>query len=393
MKGEHMAVKYLYELTNRIGCNLYEALRDQDFDRVIEQETEHYVGQSKVGGELRESFIDWLERYLSARDWRAIRGVGCDDLSKWLMENPVPDREEDLRKRYAEKEIEFLTTAQTKAASGSYLPLLWDHIDPNDDADVALGFGLITYPPVDESGRYIQSGNSRHLPADIANRIKALTEEANALPRRTGRGVGSPDPKDDLDRAIDEKIASLYREASCLSEKTVLSLIRIEGFYCGIHGGTVKYETPILRSEMLACPSCNHPVCPSCANCYEKDPSTVEEARAYLASCDDVSGMAYCGHCGDWGVAWMLRFLRLRRCPIPPEFENYQPTPRSARFVATRTVAALPDRDLILASVSKAFAQGTSGIIHYPHPTGEIWGIPERHPEGWRVTICYPNER
>ena len=103
--------------------------------------------------------------------------------------------------------------------------------------------------------------------------------------------------------------------------------------------------------------------------------------------------MAYCGQCGDWGVEWMLRFLRLKRCPIPPEYESYKPAPRSVRIVATSTVAALPDSRRILESVSRSFAKGISGIIHYPHSTGEIWGIPERHTEGWIVTLCYPEER
>ena len=251
-----MEVKFRYELTNRTGCSLYQALREEDFDGIIEGESEYYREQSKVGCERREPFVEWLEGYLPARDWREIKeSVGCDDFARWLLENPVPGREEDLRRTYAEKEIEFLTTTQTKTKSGVHLPLLWDHVDPSDDADVALGFGLITYPPVDESGQYIQTGNDRHLPADIANRIKAWMDQANELAKKTGRGAGSPDPKDDLDRAIDEKVASLYREAACLSKTTVLSLIRIEGFYCGIHGGEVKVERPIPRSEILACPS------------------------------------------------------------------------------------------------------------------------------------------
>jgi hypothetical protein len=378
----------------RLGCNLYDALREEDFDRIIERETEYYIEQVKVGGERRQPFVEWLEGHLSAQDWREIKeGIGCDDLLTWLLESPVPEREEDLRSKYAEEEIAFLTTTLTKTKSGIHLPLLWDHVDPGDDADVALGFGLISFPPVDDNGQYIRSGNDRHLPADIANRIKALTDEANELAQKTGRGVGSPDPKDDLDRAIDEKVASLYREAARLEKEAALSLIRMEGFYCRIHGEEVRFEKPIPKSDVIACPSCNHPVCPDCANCYEKDPATIEEARAYLASCDEVAGMAYCGHCGDWGVEWMLRFLRLKCCPIPPEYENYKPAPRSVRFVATSTVAALPDCHLILESVSRSFAKGISGIIHYPHSTGEIWGVPERHPEGWIVTLCYPEER
>ena len=389
-----MGVKFRYELTGRMGGSLYEALRVEDFDRIIERETEYYIAQSKTGGERRLSFVEWLQGHLPAREWREMKEeIECDDLAKWLLENPVPDRDEDLRNGYAEEEVEFLTTTRTKSASGVDRPLLWDHINPGDDAEVALGFGLIEYPPVDGRGRYIQSGDSRRLPAEIANRIKASMEGANVLARKTGRGAGAPQTKDDLERAIDEKITFLYREAAGLEKEAALSLIRLEGFYCGIHGGEVRFARPIPGSEILACPSCHHPVCPFCANCYEKDPATIAEAKAYLASCDEASGMAFCGHCGDWGVEWMLRFLRLKKCPIPPEYENYKPAPRSVRFVATSRVASLPDCSRILESVSRTFAKGISGIIHYPHSTGEIWGIPERHPEGWIVTLCYPEER
>ena len=49
-----MEVKFRYELTNRMGCNLYEALREEDFDRIIEGETEYYREQSQVGCEIRK---------------------------------------------------------------------------------------------------------------------------------------------------------------------------------------------------------------------------------------------------------------------------------------------------------------------------------------------------
>ncbi|WDT82720.1 MAG: hypothetical protein MPW14_25365 (plasmid) [Candidatus Manganitrophus sp.] len=58
-------VRYLYELTDRMGAQLYEALREEDFDEVIEREYEYYLTQASVGGESREAFIDWLLQELS----------------------------------------------------------------------------------------------------------------------------------------------------------------------------------------------------------------------------------------------------------------------------------------------------------------------------------------
>ena len=103
--------------------------------------------------------------------------------------------------------------------------------------------------------------------------------------------------------------------------------------------------------------------------------------------------MAYCGNCGDWSEEFMLRFLNLVRCPIPPEYQDRKSEPRKATYLATQTVAALPDVDEIMSKVKKKFDKGTTGIIKIFHPTGEIWGFPERHPEGWVVTVLYPEER
>jgi hypothetical protein len=312
-------IRYLYEFTGCMGSTLYAALREKDFNRVIEQETRYSIEQSITGGDFRDAFVAWLEGHLSAREWREMKEkAGCHDLKTWLLTHPVPDREESLRGRFTEEEIRFLTDTWTKTPTGDHIPLLWDHIDPRDDAAVALAFGLVR------------------------------------------------DPKTE---------------------------IRVMGFYCEIHGNLVKYEEPVVHAEVPICPSCEHPICPLCANTYEKDPATIEEARAYLSSCDDPAGMAYCGQCGDWSVEWMLRFLQLKKCPIPSEYLNPAPPPRPAQFVATCTVAALPDLSRIMAGVKEKFDKGRSGIIHCPHPGGEVWGIPERHPEGWIVTLCYPHER
>jgi len=83
----------------------------------------------------------------------------------------------------------------------------------------------------------------------------------------------------------------------------------------------------------------------------------------------------------------------MKGCPLPEAYRDFTPSPRRARYVTTRTVADLPELNEIAASVQKAFMEGTSGIIKVQHTSGEIWGIPERHPDGWIVTICYPSER
>jgi len=389
-----MDVKFIYELTGRSGTNLYGALEEHHFNEIFALESKYYFEESDIGKTSRSCFIDWLEKDLSAQTWREMKeSVACDDLSAWLLQNPIPDREEELREKYAEEETRFQFETFTKGKNEAFVPLYLDHIDLDDDAEIALFFKLITFPSRGDDGRYLEHRNERQIPADTANLISELMNEANGLAKTTGRYVGSPPPKDDLERAADEKINSLYTEASRLEKEAVLSLVRIAGFACEICGGTVRYTEPILKVDLSACPSCGHPICPFCANCYDEDPTTVEEAAAYLASCDEVAGMAYCGYCGDWGTGFMLRFLHLKNCPIPKAYRNHKPVPRYADYITTRTVAGLPEINQIAAVVQKAFMQGTSGIIKVQHPTGEIWGIPERHPDGWKVTICYPKER
>lgn len=156
---------------------------------------------------------------------------------------------------------------------------------------------------------------------------------------------------------------------------------------------SLSTTNPYPKSEVLTCPSCGHPVCPICANTYDEDPDTVEKAREYMQSCDDVSGRAYCGQCGDWGEDFMLRFLKLIDCPIPPEFESAERKPRQAQFLMTNSISQLPNAGEIMDIVREQFDSGASGIIKVSDATGEIWGYPERHPEGWIVTVLYPHER
>ncbi|WP_347273237.1 hypothetical protein [Candidatus Kuenenia sp.] len=164
----------------------------------------------------------------------------------------------------------------------------------------------------------------------------------------------------------------------------------VSGFNCDIHGGYVEFKEPIQKSEVL-CPSCGHPICPECA-CMEEGPATIDEAREYVASCESNAGYACCVNCGDYSVAFMLRFLKLKGCPIPPECEGFTQPKREALCYTTATVGALPNVDDIIRAAEEAFDKGTSGIIKIPDATGEIWAIPERHLKGWIVTICYPAE-
>ena len=89
----------------------------------------------------------------------------------------------------------------------------------------------------------------------------------------------------------------------------------------------------------------------------------------------------------------MLRFLKAVNCPIPPECEEFEPIPRSARFCMTATVNALPNKISILRTAIAEFNKGTTGIIKIPDTSGEIWAITDKYPDGWVVTICYPMER
>lgn len=167
---------------------------------------------------------------------------------------------------------------------------------------------------------------------------------------------------------------------------------KVEGFGCEIHGGPSIYRKPMPKDEVPKCPCCEHPICPVCANAYIENPRTVEEAREYLASCDESSGKAYCGWCGDHSEEFMLRFLELIGCPIPSEYKNKKKSRRSVSVYATPSVASLPDIGDIVVKVQRKAASGISGIIKIDHPTGEIWGYPEKYPEGWIVTIMYPHE-
>lgn len=350
-------VKFHYDLTNNYGESLFASLRDHHFQDLIDDRAETYKNNGGVGGEWRGSFVEeCLWKRLNGDDLDSIselnpelKGQPNVRIKEWLFSNKCPvSNEEKLLEEWAWERANF------DAQEG----ILWD-FDHNDDVETALHFGLLKIPP------------------DALKKIKALLKKAESSKE-------------------DERAEHYRHEAERLERDSIDKQILVSGFYCDIHGGRAEYKKPIPKSEVIVCPSCEHPICPVCANCYSNDPQTPDEARRYLESCDDVSGMAYCGECGDWGLEFMKRFLKLVGCPIPPEYENskpIEPIERVAEFYATSRVSALPDIGNIVMAVRKKFAEGVSGIIKVDHPTGEIWGYPERHPHGWVVTIMYPEER
>jgi hypothetical protein len=168
----------------------------------------------------------------------------------------------------------------------------------DDDIETAYTFGLIKFTD---------------LPRDIQRKIKFLCDRA----RKYG--------------VKDSEVASKLRDFSCKLEKEACErLILVSGFYCDIHEGNAAYKEPVTMSDVPKCPSCDHPICSVCANAFTKDPKDIEEAREYVASCESVAGHAYCGNCGDYSVEFMLRFLKLIGCPIPPECEEFVQPKREA---------------------------------------------------------------
>lgn len=386
------AVQYHYELNGRKGANLFEALRQEDFEEVIEREYEYYVKHASVEGEMRESFVSWFLDELSSDAHGELEAqAGGVALPVWLMSHSAGEIEESYLEKYAREEIDNIAGTIVKNEKGQDVSSLWRDLDIENDVEVARFFNLISFPPTDQSGHYVDTGWRYHIPAAVATEIKALHDEASSLECKMAEASIAESP--DLAQTMRDKSSVLRSRAILLESNTVLGLIKVSGFDCTVHCGSAQFEKPIPKTEIIGCPDCGYPICPVCANSYEKDPSTLEEAEEYLASCDEVCGMAYCGRCGDWSTAFMLRFLRLKKCPIPERYENFKTEPRKARIVATERVAKLANLDAIVQSITVKFLRGMSGIISEKDETGEIWGIPERHPEGWIVTICYPEER
>ena len=171
-------------------------------------------------------------------------------------------------------------------------------------------------------------------------------------------------------------------------------------FYCinGIHD-IADIEIP--NFEPAYCPNCGEPICPNCAMMYKwfytserVYPSSEEEFRQYMESCDIPPALTRCKECGDSSPEFMLRFLNSVNAPVPQEYKNYRPVPRlNVSYFATPTVASLPDFGDIVEQVKTRWEKGTTGIIRVQHPSGEIWGWTDRYPEEWVVTILYPSER
>ena len=352
---------FKYELTGRYGANLYKSLRESDFRNYADREIESYRTASAVGGIYRKEFVSWLEEeliYVKWADYSRRAEVPSDKLSEWLMDNELPsdDGELELRENYAQ---DYGTSA-----ANCYLA----DFEKGSDLEVAYEFNLI---------------KSTDLPQDAQRKINFLCDRANRYDKMHPSYSEEP-----------YKVSSKLRNcASRIENEAAEILIRVTGFYCNIHGDNTEFKEPIPLSEVLRCPTCNHPVCPVCANAYEKDPSTIDEGREFVASCESNSGSAWCGECGDYSVRVVLRFLKLVGCQIPPECEAFKSIQREATFYMTQAIAALPNKDSILQTAIAEFNKGTSGIIIIQDTSGKIWVIPERHEDGWRVSIMRPEER
>lgn len=170
---------------------------------------------------------------------------------------------------------------------------------------------------------------------------------------------------------------------------------QIIGFSCPYHGSKVLYPggAAFANTDDLLCPACGQPICPECANMFETKPAESSEALDYFIGSQNGRAHAYCGQCGDYGYEYTLKYLRLVGCELPRNHEDYKEPPTEFTVVTTQRIAALPDLQKIAKKISDLFASGQRGIIRHAHDKGEIWGIPEKHPDGWIVTICYPEER
>ena len=344
--------KFKYDLTGKYGVSLHEALREQDFYNYDAREAECLLEESKIGGDRREDFVSWLEATLPYSKWADYSrkaDVPCEKLSDYLVTNELPNGEGELELR------EKYSTEYASDFAGDVVQ------ECNDDIEIAYAFGFIKFAD---------------LPQDVQRKINFLCDRARKY-----------------DEKHSEVSIKLRDFSSRLERKACEKLILVEGFYCDIHEGNAEYKESIPKQEVLTCPACGHPICPVCANAFTKDPKDIEDAREYVASCASVSGHAYCGNCGDYSVEFMLRFLQLINCPIPPECGDFKPIPREAKFYMTATVDALPNKDSILQAAISEFNKGTTGIIRIQDPSGEIWAIQDKYPDGLVVTLCYPEER
>ncbi len=386
-----MKTKYIYALTNQMGTCLYDTLEQHHFDAIYELERSHIYKMADVGQESRGAFILWLQDNLSVKEWRETHRLSkSNDLASWLFENPLPKEEEIQRNKYAESETYWLFEPTPNSNGNQNVPFNLEGIDLDDDAEIALFFDLVIYPKKGECGCYIKGQNQREIPIETAYQISRLRRKANQIAILTNRLVGAPHPKDDLEKAADEKIRTLENEAFLLEKKAVLAFVLITGIDCCICLGQATYEVPIPKTDLILCPSCKHPICPFCANCMNDDPKTVEEAGVYLEAADEGRNLAYCGNCGDQSPGFVLEFLRLKNCPIP---EDYKIKPVKLSFQTSITVSGLSDFAKIYTTVINHFKQGRRGIAEVHHHTGEIWGIPEHSGNEWLVTICYADDR
>lgn len=351
---------WIYSLTGNKGETLFEALREDDFNRIISDQIEYLTAAYLVNSDKREEFVSYFLKHETNYDvvHEIDRLAGGIPVNEFFLSHALPGETEEMRAEQAVK------IAYMDAEDG----VLWNSTSADDDVETALEFGLIKYPPFSDGvGVYI-AGGKNCIPADVANEIKQLCSQYSSSESRT--------------------------KGNALEKKAVSDMIFVDGFYCNIHGGTTKFNKPIRKAEVILCPSCEYPICPECANAYSSDPKTESEARIYMESCDDVSGRAYCGQCGDYSVEFMLGFLKLIGCPIPIEYATSKGIPReNAEFKATAAIRELPDFLNIYDEVIVWWQTGKTGIKKIEHATGEIWALVDRYPDKWVVTILYPHER
>lgn len=353
-------VKWIYSLTGKEGETLFEALRESDYQRLVDDQIKYLTITYLAGGDRREEFVSYFlnhkTNYNIAQELNKL--AGSIPVEEFFLSHVLPGENEEMRARQAEN------VANADAEDG----FLWDNIKGNDDVETALVFSLVKYPPFDDAAKWYVPGGKQCIPVDIANEILKFC---------------GADSSDD-DRAKADK----------LEKKAVSDMIFVDGFYCNIHGDTTKYVAPIRKSEVVLCPSCGYPICPECANAYSPNPKTESEARTYMESCNDVSGMAYCGQCGDYSIEFMLGFLKLINCPIPTEYAASKGIPReNVEFMATTAIRELSDFQDIFNDVVTWWQTGLTGLKKINHSTGEIWAETSRYPDKWVVTIMYPHER
>ena len=166
----------------------------------------------------------------------------------------------------------------------------------------------------------------------------------------------------------------------------------VDTVHCHICGRKeVVYPVKLEAAETL-CPQCNTPICPECANLYEKRPATLSAAQKYIEAADADRSKVFCGQCGNFGRPFLLRYFKIIGCPIPSCLLDDNVPERIQTYLQAR-VALLPDSIKLADEAVDAFVKGYRGIIKLKHESQVIWAIPEKIEGKWIMTLCYPEDR